>query len=189
MVNNTVFSDFELDQMSWKFKSAAEFASVNCVGSAEEEMEAKTVTKSCRGVVVKKVSRGTGNGTVKVTAHIPWAAYTQAYGMNLDTLINGVKAYGRNSVHEGFVITMHINDEDGNEKLKAYPNAVLETGLTRKIENGAEEVAEIELEISVMPDEYGNGVYEVLVADLEDETVKEKWMTEFTPELVQIVSA
>ena len=186
---NTVFSDFELDQMGWKFKSADAFTNVNCVGSAEEEMEAKTVTKSCRGVVVKKVSRGTGNGTVKVSAHIPWDAYTQAYGMNLDTLIKGVKAYGRNSVHEGFVIVMHIMDEDGNEKLKAYPNAVLETGVSRKIENGAEEVAEIELEISVMPDEFGNGVYEVVVSDLEDETVKTTWMTAFTPELVQLDKA
>lgn len=180
-----VFSDFELDQMGIKFTDAEAYENVSCVGSCEEEMEAKTVTKSCRGVVVKKRSKGTGSGTLKLSLHCPWNVYVEAYGMNLETLIDGVKAYGRNSVHKGFSTVMHIEDEDGNEKLKAYPNCVLETGVVRKIENGAEEVAEIELEVSVMPDEFGNGLYEALVDDLKDENVKTQWMTAFTPDLVQ----
>lgn len=184
-MQNGVFSDFELKQIGFKFKSASEYIVAKCVGSCEEEMETKVITKSCRGVVVKKVVKGTGNGTLKVTLHMPWAVYTQAYGMNLDTLIEGVKAYGRNSVHEGFSTVMDIEDEDGAEKLKAYPNCVMNTGVTRKIENGAEEVAELELEISTMPDEYGNGMYEALVDELTDATVKDNWLTAFTPTLVQ----
>lgn len=182
---NGVFSDFELKQLGFKFKSATEYASVPCVGSCEEEMGAKAITKSCRGVVVKKIVKGTGSGTLKVTAHVPWNVYTSAYGMNLKTLIEGVKAYGRNSIHEGFALVADIEDEDGAEKLKAYPNCVMETGVARKIENGAEEVAELELEISVMPDEYGNGMYEALVSELKDETVKTAWMQNFDPSLVQ----
>lgn len=185
---NKVFSDFELDQMGLKFKDSESYESVNCVGSCEEEMESKTITKSCRGVVVKTVSKGTGAGTLKISAHIPWAIYTKAYGMELDSLVAGVKAYGRNSVHTTFGLVMHITDEDGVEKLKAYPNCVMSTGVTRKIENGAEEVAELEIEISVMPDEYGNGMYEALVDDLTDETVKNTWLTAFSPELVQKVA-
>jgi hypothetical protein len=184
-MTNGVFSDFELDQMGLKFKDGEKYESVNCVGSCEEEMETKTVTKSCRGVVVKSIARGTGAGTLKISAHIPWAVYTKAYGMELDSLIEGVKAYGRNSTHAAFGLVMHIKDEDGVEKLKAYPNCVMSTGVTRKIENGAEEVAELEVEISVMPDEYGNGMYEALVDELTDETVKDTWLTAFTPELVQ----
>ena len=80
---------------------------------------------------------------------------------------------------------MDIEDEDGAERLKAYPNCVMNTGVTRKIENGAEEVAELELEISAMPDEYGNGMYEALVDELTDATVKDNWLTAFTPTLVQ----
>ena len=184
-MNNGVFSDFELDQLGIKFKSKTEYQSVNCVGSCEEEMESKIITKACRGIVFKKIVKGTGNGTLKITAHIPWAVYTEFYGMELDTLIEGVKAYGRNSVHESFGAVMHVNDEDGAEKFKAYPNCIIESGVVRKIENGAEEVAELELNASVMPDEYGNGLYEALASELTDESVKTAWMTAFTPELVQ----
>lgn len=186
---NWTGSDFELDQLGLKFEGESAYESVNCVGSLEEEMTVKSVTKSCRGVVVKKRSKGTGEGTLKVTAHIPWAVFTKAYGMELDTLIEGVKAYGRNSIHKTFAAVAHVLDEDGNEKYKAYPNCVINTGVVRKIENGAEEVAEMELEIGVMPDEYGNGLYEAVAAELTDETVKNTWMTAFTPELVQVESA
>lgn len=182
-------SDFELDQMGFKFDGESAYESVNCVGSLEEEMTVKSVSKSCRGVVTKKRSKGTGEGTLKVTAHMPWSVFTKAYGMELDGLIEGVKAYGRNSIHKTFSTVCHVLDEDNNAKLKAYPNCVINTGIVRKIENGAEEVAEMELEIGVMPDEHGNGLYEAVVEDLKDETVKSTWMTAFTPELVHVKSA
>lgn len=188
-MTNGVFSDFEVREMGIKFKSADAYAVANCIGSCEEEMEAKVISKSCRGVVVKKTVRGTGAGTLSLSLHMPWTIYTQAYGMDLDTLIDGVKAYGQNSVHEGFAITQHIYDEDGVEKFKAYPNCIIESGVARKIENGAEEVAEIELEVSVMPDEYGNGVYEAVATELKDETAKTTWMTAFEPAMVQVESA
>ena len=84
---------------------------------------------------------------------------------------------------------VHVFDEDGVEKFKAYPKCIIETGVARKIENGAEEVAEIELEVSLMPDEFGNCVYEALAEELTDETVKTKWMTAFEPSMVQVKSA
>lgn len=182
-----VFSDFELEKIGFKFTSGTGYQTAECIGSMEEEMESKTITKKCRGVIKKKKTKGTGNGTIKLSLHMPWDIYTQAYGMNLDTLIDGVKAYGCNSVHEGFSVVGYVKDEDGNEKFLAYPNAVIESGTAKKIENGAEEVAEVELEISVMPDEYGNGKYEALADDI-DEEVANTWMTAFAPELVQIAS-
>lgn len=185
-MTNGVFSDFELDQMGLKFADSEDYAKVDCVGSCEEEMETKVISKKCRGTVAKTRTKGTGAGSLKISAHIPWLVYTEAYGMKLDTLIEGVMAYGRNSVHKVFGLVMHIKDEDGVEKLKAYPNCIMTNGVTRKIENGAEEVAELEIEISVMPDDYGNGLYEAIVDELTDETVKNTWMTAFTPELVQV---
>ena len=188
-MTNGVFSEYELREMGIKFKSATEYKTANCVGSCEEEMDAKVVSKSCRGVVIKKKVKGTGTGKLSLSMHMPWEIYTQAYGMDLDTLIDGVMAYGQNSVHEEFSVTQHVYDEDGVEKYKAYPNCVIETGVARKIENGAEEVAEIELEVSVMPDQYGNGVYEALASDLKEETLKAQWMTKFEPSMVQVTSA
>lgn len=188
-MTNGVFSEYELREMGIKFKSEDAYTSANCVGSCEEEMEAKVVSKSCRGVVFKKTVKGTGAGTLNLSMHMPYDIYTKAYGMNLDTLIEGVKAYGQNSVHEGFAITQHVFDEDGIEKFKAYPNCIIESGVSRKIENGAEEVAEIELEISVMPDEFGNGVYEALASELTDSAAKTNWMTKFEPSMVQAKSA
>ena len=183
-----VFSEFELREMAIKVEDESEYSRADCVGTSEEEMEMKSVTKLCRGIVAKKKNRGTGNGNLKISMHMPYELYTKAYGMNLDTLIEGVKAYGANSIHKELSIVQHVFDEDGVEKYKAYPRAVMEKGVARKIENGAEEVAEVELELYLMPDEFGNGVYEALADDL-DETVASTWMTAFTPDLVQKVTA
>lgn len=187
-MTNGVFSEYELREMGVKFASSEEYVTASCVGSCEEEMEAKVVSKMCRGVVFKETVKGTGKGTLTISMHCPWEVYTQMYGMNLDTLIEGVKAYGSNSRHEAFAIVQHVFDEDNVEKFKAYPNCIMKSGVARKIENGAEEVAEIEMEISVMPDEFGNGVYEAIATELKDETIKTKWMTGFEPSLVQVTA-
>ncbi len=188
MANNSVFSDFELDKIGIKIAGETEYVSFECIGSGEEEMETKVITKSCRGVVKKKKVKPTGNGTFKLSAHIPWDIYTEMFGMNVEGLVAGVKAYGTNSVHKEFSTTLHITNEDGEEKYKAYPKCVIETGSASKIENGGEEVAEVELEIAMMPDDFGNGKYEALASELTDETVKTKWMTAFDPAMVQSVA-
>lgn len=177
-----VFSEYELREMGIKFVDEEAYRTVECIGSCEEELESKTVSKKCRGVVKKTRTKGTGNGTLKLSAHIPYEIYVQAYGMELGTLKDGIKAYGQESVHKEFAITQLVKDEDGNIKYKAYPNCMIKSGVARKIENGAEEVAELELEISVMPDEFGNGMYEALAS--ESSTIT-NWMTAFTPAMAQ----
>lgn len=181
-------SDFELEEIGFKFDGEDAYESVACIGSCEEDMAVKAITKKCRGVVSKKRAKGTGEGTLKITAHLPWAIFNKAYGMNLDTLKEGVKAYGRNSIHKTFSLVARVLDEDNNKKFKAYPNCVINTGIVRKIENGGEEVAEMELEIGVSPDDYGNGLYEATEEELTDETLKTTWMTAFTPELARVES-
>lgn len=186
-MTNGVFSDFEIDQMNVKF-GTAEVVAMNCVGSVEEEMTAKVVTKKCRGVTIKNIVRGTGEGTLTISAHVPYDVFKQAFGMELDTLKTGVFAYGTNSKHPEFCLTMHVKDEDGAEKYKAYPRCVCSARPTISVENGAEEVAEVEMTVSVMPDANGNGMYEALAEGL-DETIAKAWMSTFTPDLVQVTSA
>lgn len=65
----------------------------------------------------------------------------------------------------------------------------MSSGVARKVENGGEEVAEIELEVSVMPDEYGNGLYEALKSELKTGTTANDWMTKFAPSMVQTPGA
>ena len=188
-MTNGVFSDYELKQMGIKFKSADSYVAANCVGTMEEEMDSKVITKSCRGIVAKKKVRGTGTGTLKISFHMPWDVYVKMYGLEDEDLIDGVVSYGQKSVHEDFALVADVFDEDGEEKFKAYPNCVSEKMHAKKIENGAEEVAEVEAEFAVMPDETGQGMYEALASELTDETVKSTWMTAFTPDLVKVKSA
>lgn len=183
-MTNGVFSEYELREMAIKVNGESAYAAANCVGSLEEELEVKTVTKNCRGTVLKTRAHGAGNGTLNISMHIPYDIFNEIYGLDINGLKSGVKAYGRNSVHKTFSIAAHLYDEDGEEKYKAYPNCIIQSALSRSIENGADEVAEIELEVSVMPDDYGNCMYEALAANLTAE-LKAAWMTGFTPELVQ----
>lgn len=183
-MTNGVFSDFEIDQMSVKFADAESAVSMNCIGSVEEEMTAKEITKKCRGVVIKDVVKGTGEGTLTISAHVPYDIFKTAFGMEQDDLKAGVLAYGTNSRHKAFCLTMHVLDEDGAEKYKAYPNCIFKARPTLSAENGAEEVAEVEIEIAVMPDEHGNGMYEALAEGLES-TIVSDWMSNFNYTLVK----
>ena len=187
----TVFSEFELREMAVKIGTDANAAYIHmdCVGECEEEMEVRVVTKKCRGKVKKTRVKGTGTGTLKLSAHIPYTIFTKAFGMENADTIDGVMTYGENSTHPVMSVVQRVLDEDDVEKYKAYPNCIIQTGVARKIENGAEEVAEVELEISVNPDDYGNGLYEALADSLTDADIKSKWMTEFTPELVKTATA
>lgn len=185
-IAETVFSEYEVRSMNMLFGS--DTGTIHCIGSVEEESEVIKITKKCRGVVAKSRTRGTGNGTLKVTMHIPWALYVKVSGMESDDLIEGVYAYGQSSIHPEFCLTADVYDEDDIEKFKAWPRCVLSTGPARKVENGSEEVAEIEAEISFMPDSYGIGVYEALASDIAAD-VKGKWLNAFEPSLVHVVKA
>lgn len=180
-----VFSEYEVRELGIKVATEESGEVIECIGSMDEEMDVKKVTKKCRGVVRKTKIRGTGTGKIKISLHIPTEVYNKIHGMVLDTLIDGVKAYGENSVHPDIVVTAHVFDEDDNEKFKAYPKAIVETGVKRNITNGEEEVTEVELEIAVMPDEYGNGLYEAENTDLKDTTARANWMAAFDPAMVQ----
>ena len=183
----TIFSEYEVNEIGIILTGQETGETTNCIGSAEETMDAKTVVKKCRGVETKSRTKGTGTGEVKLSLHMPYDLFASMYGMKLDSLKDGVLAYGENSSHKPFCLTEKVLDEDDNVKYKAYPNAQIKEGFSRKVENGADEVAEIELTIAVMPDDYGNGVYEALGIEANKELTA-NWMTKFTPDLMQAVT-
>ena len=183
------FAEFEVKQTSIKFEGEEVATRIGCVGSLEETLNVKTTTKKCEGVVKKSVSKGDGTGELALSLHMNYDLFLKSYGMASDGLAEGVYSYGQNSVHAPFCLTCIVKDEDGNSKYKAYPNCVITTGIARKIENGAEEVAEMELTISVMPDDNGVGMYEAIETLIKDETIKSDWLDNFSSDLVKKVSA
>lgn len=180
-----VYSEFEIDKMSIKFEEK-EAEEMNCIGSIEEELGMKKITKKCRGRVERNITKGDGTGTLKISAHVPYEIYTHLYGMDTEEFADEVMAYGENCVHPECLITCHVKDEDEEGKYKAYPRAVCTSAKASKIENGSEEVAEIELEFDLMPDANGKAMYEALEKNLNEE-IAGKWMSEFSEELIKKV--
>lgn len=183
-IRETDFTEVEIKKLGIRIGVATKADVLDCVGKLEEEMECKTRTKSCGSKTLKTRTKGTGNGTLKISAYAPQDMLADLYGMIRAELKDGVIAYGSNSLHAVACVTALILDEDDNEKFKAYPNCTIQTALSRSVDNDSEDIAMLELEIAVMPDEHGEGLYEAVVDDLKDDTVKQKWMEEFSRELV-----
>lgn len=179
-----VFSEFEVKEQWIKVAGEENYSTMSCVGSSEEELEVKVITKKCRGVKAKEKVKGTGSGTLTESLHVPRDVYNKMYDMTRANLKEGVYAYGQNSSHPEFSITQRVLDEDDEEKFKAYPRCILESGPKRSVENGQEEVPELELTITLLPDDNGECMYEALKSEL-DEEVAEKWLEHFDTSLVQ----
>lgn len=188
-VKETDFTEVEVEKLGIRIGEAEKADVLDCVGKLEEEMECKTRTKKCGAKILKTRTKGTGNGTLKISVFMPQDMLADIHGMTRTELKDGVIAYGTNSLHAVACITAQILDEDGNKKFKAYPNTTIQTALSRSVDNDSEDISMLELEIAVMPDEHGEGLYEAIESDLKDETVKQKWMEEFKRELVTTEAA
>lgn len=180
--NMTVFSEFEARSMSFIFGDGDVY-NVGCIGKVECEASIRNIVKNCRGTVAKKRTRPTGEGTLKVTAHMPIECYRRLHDMERDNLAAGVYAYGKPSLHPEIICTADIFDEDDNEKFRAWPRCTVSTGANSTIENGGDEVAEVELEIGFMPDANGEGMYEALASEV-TQAIATAWMNAFSLNLI-----
>lgn len=181
-----VYSDFEIDQFAIKVAGANDFVRDDCVGSLEEDLEAITVTKKCRGIVKKSRTRGSGSGTLNISMHVKKSLADAISGMYSTGLTAGVAGYGAVSVHPEFIAVARVKDEDGVIKYKGYPKCTLTKRPTITIENGAEEVAEVEMEIALAADEYNLCMYEAIASELTgSQLTAENWMTTFSSTLAQ----
>lgn len=175
---DTVFSEFFLDEVGFIFDDGTSYA-VECVGKLEEEMETKTITKSCRGRVKKSRTKGS-QGTVTITAHLPYDLKLKLYSMA--EYATGVYGYGTESLHNEITITAKVKDEDDNVQYRAYPVAVCNTKST-SIDDDATEVAMDELEFTVTADDNEEIVYQALADDIST-TIADAWMEAFTADLI-----
>nr|BDD47233.1 hypothetical protein 7 [Bacillaceae bacterium] len=159
-----------------------------CVGSVEGETTLKELIKMCEGVEVRKKTKPE-KIDLTISAHIPVPVIRDFFGLKADNLKPGIYAYAKESKGKEFVFTADVIDEfEDVTKLIAFPKAVSATGFKFAIENGADEVAEMEVEVTCYPDEKGNLYYEALTSELSDATVEDAWHTNFNYALVEAIA-
>ena len=184
-----VYSYFECDQLAMKVAGDEAYTRDDCIGSLNVERETKTVTKSCRGVVKKRKTKPTGNGTLELKMHIKLALYRKINAMTNEGLQPGIYAFDNTQSMPELALTARVKDEDDNIMFLGYPRCKVEEINKLEIENGAEEVAEVEMKLSYMPDDYNKGEYQALADELTGEVLTpENWMTDFSSDTAQLTS-
>jgi hypothetical protein len=187
--SSEVYSPYEVDQLAIKVAGDESYTRDDCVGKLTVERETKTVTKSCRGVVKKRKTKATGNGTVTLSMHVKLALYRKINGMTNSGLQPGVYAFDNTVAMPEVSILARVKDEDDNIMYKAFPRCKVEEINTMEIENGSEEVKEVEMKLSFMPDDYNKGEYEALAEELTGSVLNaDNWMTSFSSALAQNIS-
>lgn len=157
----------------------------DCNGSISVETETQTIQKKCGATVVKSKAKPT-EMTVTINAKVPAEVFRRINGIKpMEELKEGVYAYGGSSSGERFTLTVEVNDDFEDEvKLIAFPSMSLTSGLTFEIENGADEVADLEIEASAYQDARGKWYYEAFPT--EAITVdKTAWLTKFTDDVIK----
>lgn len=157
------------------------------IGSISGSTTLKELIKNVEGVEAKKRVKPE-KMELTISAHVPIAVYRKLYGITNKELKPGVYSYSIDAKGEEFIYTADVIDEfEDVTKLIAFPRCISATGLQFSIENGASEVAHMELTITAYKDSKGQLMYEGFVTEITDESVKEQWHKEFTPELVELV--
>lgn len=158
---------------------------LGCTGSLTVETEIKEVVKTCEGTPSKTWPKPVKmSGTF--VGHVPVEVARRAFGLKTDDLVKGVYAYGENSIGGSGIFTWEtLNIDETEKKFLAFPNGSFAGGLKISIENGGDEIAQVEMPINFMKDKNREFYYEAFESDLGDENVKEKWLKEFNLELIE----
>lgn len=155
------------------------------LGSIEGETEVIEIVKRVEGIEAKRKSKPI-KMALTVAGHIPVKVARDYFGLSQADLKPGIWAYGTLSKGKNFVFTADVIDEfEDVVKLIAFPNCTDTAGFKIAIENGADEVAMLEIEFTALGDSKGNIYYEALVDELEDATVATQWHTKFDKVLVE----
>lgn len=181
-----VYSYFEADQLAIKVAGDDDYTRDDCIGSIEVDRKTKTVTKYCRGVIKKINTKPTSNGTITLKMHVKLALYRRLHAMTNEGLQPGVYAFDNTASMPEASVVARVKDEDDNIMFLGYPRCKVEEINKLSIENGAEEVAEVEIKLSYMPDDYNKGEYQALADELTGSVLTPStWMTDFSSEAAQ----
>ncbi|MBC1605658.1 phage tail protein [Listeria rocourtiae] len=150
----------------------------------EGEATIKPIVRKAEGVPVEQVSKPDFiEGTI--TGHILVETARKLYGLSTEGLKEGVWAYGASSKTANFALTAEEQDMYGNGRLVGFANMTITGGIKWSLENGSEEVAEVEIPVQAMKDSSKNLRYDALILDIKDAETVEKWHTDFSPDMVK----
>ncbi len=177
------FEDYKIQEGSIQFdgESAIGFG---CIGTMSGNANIEEVVKRCEGAVVKKAKRIT-DLSVNLTGHAKIPASRKIMGLSNEGLKTGVYAYGSDSFAKPFTFAAKVIDMEENVKLIAFPNLTDVKGLFFNVNNETTEIEMKDFEFSALKDSNNKFYYEAYESELEDDTVKNTWLTNFTPDLVK----
>lgn len=176
------FSAVSTNNVAIKFDGETASEVIQCVGSISAETEIQEIVKLCGGVEIDKLSKPL-KINMTLTAHVPLPVYRKFFGLTEDAVKfkEGVQHYGRNSKGKSFSFVADIVDDfEDVTKLIGLPKCSSTTGLAFTVENGADEVAQLELEFTALMDAEGNFYYELAEPETVDATIVNEWHTNFS---------
>ncbi|MFC6038428.1 phage tail protein [Paenisporosarcina macmurdoensis] len=185
----TFFDAVSINNVGIQFKEGDTYeagTTFGCVGSLEGESDVSEKQLKCGNQVLGSITKVNFMTFTVTAANAPLAVVRKLFGLENTGLKTGVYALGEKSKGKDFILTADIEDEFQDvTKMIAFPNASNITGLKiQAIENGADEVANLEFEFRALKDANGKFYYEAMSDEVVDSIVKEQWHTGFTPALV-----
>lgn len=182
------FDAVRVKNVALQYSDGTETDMFECMGAIEGETEMRKIVKRCGGTTLKSISRPIEHNLV-LNGFAPVSAIRNIFGISNKDLKEGVYSYGVDSKGKTFCLTADVIDEfEDITKVMAFPNSNSASGFRFTVDNDADELAYVELEFDVNPDEVGQFLYEAFVDEI-DEEVKSEWHTGFSRELVEAIEA
>lgn len=177
------FENYKIKECSIQFPDESAVA-FGCAGTMDATANINETVKKCEGKTVKK-AKTVVDITVALTGYAKAPISRKIMGLSNKGLKTGVYGYGSESFSKPFVFAAKVFDMEGKVKYIAFSNLEDVKGLSLKVNNDTTEIEMDDFEFTALADSNEMFYYEAFEDELEDETVKEQWLTNFTPALVK----
>ncbi|GGC84265.1 phage tail protein [Enterococcus wangshanyuanii] len=178
------FYPVDIANVAVKFKDDAIAKSFGCTGTLSGETEMRVVSAKCGGVTLEEKSKPV-RMTGTISAFVKVDVYRRIFGIKNEGLKPGVYSYGTKSLGEEFTLTADIVDDFKDvTKVIAFPKANSSVGLTFTIDTSSDEVAQLEISFTELPDEAGEFYYEGFVDEMTKD-LADQWRKNFSYDLVK----
>lgn len=179
------FETYRITKGQYIPKEGGTAIAIPCIGKLTAEPDVSEITKKCEGVVSDSIPK-INFLTVTISGHFALKHLRELFGLSIEGLKTGVYKLNKVVKSKAGTYTFEVwNMHETEKMLIAFPNMAYIGGFALNIENGVEEIAEVELEFKAMVDKEGNFYYEGLESEITEPQVKTDWGTKFTPTLVK----